>query len=164
MVTPAEPVLKQKSQDMGSLRAPKSKAGGAPQHMDAFEVLKQYFTKTYGPQQIDQFMDQFARLVKSGSIQLVQIGDTVFGVMKRSNNTAEFYIATVEPVLELPKRVAALSKTLKNMGFKRAVSSANTPNWEQLYKQAGVPVQTSKVQYNIFGSNVPKFQFSWDLT
>jgi hypothetical protein len=109
-------------------------------------------------------MDQFARLVKSKFIQLVQIGDTVFGVMPKPNGVAEFYVATVEPISVLPKRIASFSKTLKNMGFKKAVSYANTPEWNQIYKQTGLPIKMGQGNYNIFGTSMPKTQYSWELT
>ena len=164
MVTPAEPVLKTKMEDMGSLRAPKTGGGKGAKGKDAFDILKEYFAKTYGSQiNPDQFMDQFARIVQSGMIKLVQIGDTVFGIMPKPNGVAQFYIATVEPMSALPERIAAFNKTLKNMGFKQAVSYADTPEWDQIYKQAGVPVKTSRGNMSLFGSSMPKFQFSWEL-
>jgi len=163
MVTPAEPVLKTKMEDMGSLRAQRPSGGKPSQHADAFEVLKQYFTKTYGPQQIDQFMEQFARLVQSGFMKLVQIGDTVFGVMPKPNGVAEFYVASIEPLSELPKRIKSLNTTLKNMGFKTAMSFADKPEWAQIYRQSGLPIRSQKVNHRVFGTSMPKTQYVWEV-
>ena len=163
MVTPAEPVLKQKSEDMGSLRGPRKSAGGGGK-MDAFEILKQSIPKELGPNaDVNKTLNQISSLIGLKMMQLLQIGNTVFAIMPRGGGTAEVHIATVEPLQQLPDRIKVAMKSLKNMGFQRAASYVPSEGWVRVVQQTGLPVKVSKGAQKIAGQSKPMYQLMLDL-
>jgi hypothetical protein len=164
MVTPAEPVLKTKMEDMGSLRGPRKPAGKTSSQLNSFEILKRYIPKEIGPTaDVNKTLNQISSLIGLGLARIVQIGNTVFLIMPKGGQTVELHTASEEPMSELPKRLVALSKTLKQMGFKKAVSYAPSQHWIKIVQQSGLPIKVTQGKQKIGPNIKPMYQFMVDL-
>jgi hypothetical protein len=160
MVTPAEPVLKTKMEDMGSIRGPRKPA--APKQMRTAEIIKQSAEKELGGN-ADQIVNALSQMVQQKKVQLLQIGNTVFTIIPKGGQTAEFHTFTIEDPEKLVDRFKAGANSLKQMGFKQAVTYSESPAFVKMAKQTGLPVQISQGQQTIGGQNKPVYQFMLSL-
>lgn len=160
MVTPAEPVLKTKMEDMGSLRGPRKPA--APKQMRTAEIIKKSAEKEIGGN-ADQIVNTLSQMVQQKKIQLLQIGNTVFSIIPKGGQTAEFHTFTVEDPEKLVDRFKAGANSLKQMGFKQAVTYSESPAFVKMAKQTGLPVQISQGHQTIGGQKKPVYQFMLSL-
>jgi len=163
MVTPAEPVLKTKMEDMGSIRGPrKPAASGGKKVTPTPDIIRQSAEKETGGN-ADQIINALAALVQKGSIKLLRIGDTVFSIMPKQAGTVEFHTFTVEDPETLVKRFKAGVNSLKQMGYKQAVTYAESPAFVKMAKQTGLPVQISQGHQTVGGQKKPVYQFMLSL-
>jgi len=160
MVTPAEPMLKTKMEDMGSLRGPRKLA--APKQMRTAEIIKQSAEKELGGN-ADQIVNTLSQMVQQKKVQLLQIGNTVFSIIPKGGQTAEFHTFTVEDPEKLVDRFKAGANSLKQMGFKQAVTYSESPAFVKMAKQTGLPVQISQGHQTISGQKKPVYQFMLSL-
>jgi len=166
MVTPAEPVLKQKSQDMGSLRGPRQSApkGEASNKLNAIEIIKRSAAaEMKGQGNPEGIVLGISALIKKGAIKLLQLGNTVFMIMPKQAGTAEFHTFTVEQPQTLVKRFQAGAKALKQMGFKTAVTYSDSPAFVKMAQSTGLPVRISQGHQTVQGQKKPTYQFILDL-
>ena len=96
-------------------------------------------------------------------IQLLQIGNTVFMLKPLPDGTVEFHTFTIESIDDLVKRYQAGINTLKEMGFKKAVSYAQSPAFVKIAQQTGLPVQVSQSQTMMGDKMVPAYKFEVNL-
>ena len=163
MVTPAEPVLKQKSEDMGSLRGPRKGGAKTQQQMRPVEIIKQSAQQESPNMDPEQVVNIIGALVQRKAMQLVQIGNTVFSVMPKGGQTAEFHTFTVEDPQTLVQRFKAGANTLKQMGFKQAVTYSENPAFVKMAQQTGLPVKINQGQQTVGGQQKPVYQFMLEL-
>jgi hypothetical protein len=161
MTTPAEPILKTKMEDMGSLRAPKPKTAGK-QVTPTPDIISQSIQKETG-QSPEQMIKVLAALVQKGTVKLLRIGDTVFSIMPKQAGSVEFHTFTVEDPQTLVKRFKAGVNSLKQMGYKQAVTYAESPAFVKMAKDTGLPVKISQGHQTIKGQQKPVYQFILDL-
>ena len=163
MVAPADPMLKGKSPDMGSLRPKKAKAPSG-QKMSSVEIIQRSAQQEMGGQgDPNQVVNGIAVLVQMGKMQLLQLGNTVLTIMPKGGGTAEIHIFTVEPPEELVKRFQTAAKSIKGMGFNRVVTYAESPAFVKMAQQTGLPVKIAQGQQTIGGQAKPTYQFVLDL-
>ena len=160
MVTPAEPMLKTKMENMGSLRGPRKPV--APKQMRTAEIIKQSAEKEIGGN-ADQIVNTLSQMVQQKKVQLLQIGNTVFSIIPKGGQTAEFHTFTVEDPEKLVDRFKAGANSLKQMGFKQAVTYSESPAFVKMAKQTGLPVQISQGHQTIGGQKKPVYQFMLSL-
>jgi len=79
---------------------------------------------------------------KAKKARLVQLGNTVFVIQPRPDRSVEFHINSVEP-MNIPKRINALSKTLKHLGFRKMVTVVS----QKEEKDADTVADASKVKF-----------------
>ena len=163
MVTPAEPVLKQKAQDMGSLRAPRGERPKGQKQMQTVDIIRQSAAQEVPGSDPEQIVNALGAMVQKGMVKLVQIGNTVFSILPKGGNTAEFHTFTVEDPQTLVKRYHAGANTLRQMGFKKAVTYAESPAFVKMARQTGLPVKVSQGMQTIGGQQKPVYQFMLDL-
>ena len=166
MVTPAEPMLKTKMEDMGSLRGPRKSAPKAEtsNKLNALEIIKRSAeAEMKGQGNPEGIVLGISTLIKAGKIKLLQLGNTVFMIMPKQAGTAEFHTFTVEKPETLVKRFKAGAKALKQMGFKTAVTYSESLAFVRMAQQSGLPVKISKGQHTIQGQIKPTYQFILDL-
>ncbi len=111
----------------------------------------------------EMIVRQIGALVQRKAIQLLQIGSTVFLVRTIAPGTAEFHTFTVEPPEALVDRYKAGSNSLKQMGYKKAVSYAQSLAFAKIAQQTGLPVKVTQTQRMMQGKPVRTYQFEVDL-
>jgi hypothetical protein len=166
MVTPAEPVLKTKMEDMGSLRGPRKRSPDvAPSgNLGVMEIIQRSAKQEMGGKgDVNQVLNGLAALIKKKVVQLIHIGNTVFMIMPKSGGAVEFHVFTVESPQELTQRFQAGAKVLKQMGFKQAFSYSESPAFVKMAQQSGLPVKINQGQQTIRGQQKPTYQFVLDL-
>ena len=163
MVAPAEPALKGKAADMGSLRPKKAKAPQSNK-LNSLEIIQQSAQKEMGGQgDVNQIINGISVLVQMKKVQLLQIGNTVFTIMPKGGGTAELHTFTVESPEELVKRFQSAAKSIKNMGFNRVITYAESPAFVKIAQQTGLPVKIAQGLQMIGGQTKPTYQFVLDL-
>jgi hypothetical protein len=106
-----------------------------------------------------EIMQGVAYMIQNNKAQLLQIGNTVFLLQPKEPGTVEFHTFTVEPPNDLVDRFKAGINSIKQMGFKKAISYATTPAFVKLAKQTGLPVQISQSQQMMGNQMVPAYKF-----
>ena len=164
MVTPAEPILKTKMEDMGSLRGPRKSQAPKNNKLNSMEIIQQSAQQEMGDKaDVNQIVNGLAALIQKGAVKLVQIGNSVFTIMPKQAGTVEVHTFTVEAPQTLVERYKSLAKTLKQMGFKTAVTYAESPAFVKIAQQSGLPVKISQGHQTISGQKKPTYQFILDL-
>jgi len=95
--------------------------------------------------------------------KFIQIGNTVIVATPSSPEVAEIHTFTVEPPETLSKRYKSAANTLKQLGFKKAVSYAQSPAFVKIAQNTGLPVKVSQSQQMIGNKMVPAYKFELDL-
>lgn len=111
----------------------------------------------------EMMVRQIGTLVQRKAVQLLQIANTVFLVRTVGPGLAEFHTFTIEPPEALVERYKAGRNSLKQMGYKKAVSYAQSPAFAKIAEQTGLPVKVTQTQRMIQGKPVPVYQFEVDL-
>ena len=162
MVTPSEPVLKTKMEDMGSLRAPRQ--GAAPSSSSSLDnypvtiIMKTLTNQGMPIEQAQSTLSQIAQKAQQGIVKFVQLKNTVFIVIPKPDMSAEFIITTLEPD-QIPKRIASLAKTLKNMGFRKMVTISPTGQSAEIAQKTGLQVKQTQTQMMIQNKMVPAIRY-----
>ncbi len=153
--------------DQKKLPMPQKFSGMAkpkPAMMGPVEIIRQSAGKEMPPgSDVEKVIQQVAALVKKKAIQLLQIGQTVFLLKPLPDGAVEFHTFTVEPPQELVQRYKAGSNSLKQMGFKKAISYADSPAFAKIAQDTGLPVKTSQVARMVNGQMKPSYKFELDL-
>lgn len=127
-------------------------------------IIRQSAVKEMPPgSDVESFMRQVAALVQNNKVKLLQIANTVFMVMPLPDGSAEFHTFTVEPPEVLIERYKAGANSLKQMGFKKAVSYAQSPAFAKIAKSTGLPVQVTQTVKQIGNEMRPVYKFEVNL-
>jgi len=168
MVAPSQPMIgKGKSPDSGvsAPRGPRkaSAGGGSPSQgkLDMIQIISASAQREAPGSDINQFLVKLSAMIQQRQIKMLQVGNTVFMVRPMPNGVAEFHTFTVEPPESLVKRFQAGSKTLKQMGFKKAVSYTDNRAFGRLAQMTGLPVKSSPVTDPATGR--PTVRYELDL-
>ena len=137
----------------------------APQQrqVSSTQIIQQSVAKEQPGADVNRIMQTIAYMMQRKMIQLAQIGNTVFLLQPKEAGTVEFHTFTIEPIDDLVKRYQAGINTIKQMGFKKAVSYAQSPAFVKIAQQTGLPVQVSQSQTMIGGKMVPAYKFEVNL-
>lgn len=100
--------------------------------------------------------------IKAGRAKILQIAKTVFVILPKPDMSAEFVIYTVEPN-EISSRIKSLSKSLKEMGFRRAFVMSLTPNSKQIAEKTGMPVKVTQTTMMRGNEMVPAYRYEVTL-
>jgi hypothetical protein len=166
MVAPAQPTIGKASKDkdvMGTLRQKKTGAQKQNVKLNSAQIIQSSAKKEMPDLDINKFMSTLGTMVQRKMVQLLQIGNTVFLLKPKSPTEVEFHTFTVEPPESLVKRYQAGVNSLKEMGFKKAVSYATSPAFNKIAQQTGLPVKISQSQQMIGGKMVPAYKYELDL-
>lgn len=146
-------------------KKPNSQAQAKPAQKNSFDIIQESAKKEAPGQDMNRFMQTLAYMVQRKMVQLLQIGNTVFMLKPVQNEpgTVEFHTFTIESPEDLVKRYQAGLNSLKQMGFKKAVSYATSPAFVKIAEQTGLPVRTSQSQTMIGGKMVPAYKFEVDV-
>jgi hypothetical protein len=139
-------------------------ASKAPQksqqkQVSSTEIIQQSVQKEQPGADVNRIMQTIAYMMQRKMVQLLQIGNTVFLLQPKEPGTVEFHTFTIESIDDLVKRYKAGINTLKQMGFKKAVSFAQSPAFVKIAQQTGLPVQVSQSQMMMGDKMVPAYRF-----
>jgi hypothetical protein len=166
MVAPSQPLIGKVSKDkdvMGALRQKKTGAKKQNVKLNSAQIIQASAKKEMPDLDINKFMSTLGTMVQRKMVQLLQIGNTVFLLKPKSPTEVEFHTFTVETPESLVKRYQAGVNSLKEMGFKKAVSYATSPAFNKIAQQTGLPVKISQSQQMIGGKMVPAYKYELDL-
>lgn len=165
----AEPLIPtgKKSEGEKSLKMPKGKqeSGGSMKLKTSAEIIEESAKKESPGQDMTRFMQTLGYMVQTKMVQLLQIGNTVFMLkpLPQEPGTVEFHTFTIESPQDLVKRYQAGINSLKQMGFKKAVSYATSPAFVKIAEQTGLPVRVSQSQQVMGDKATPAYRFEVDI-
>jgi hypothetical protein len=160
MVTPAEPVLKQKAESIGSLKMPaqSTPSGGAVDNYPVTIIMKTLTGQGMPVKQAQNVLGNLAKQAQKGAVKFGQIKDTVFIVTPKPDMSAEFFITSIEPD-QIPKRIVSLSKSLKEMGFRKMTTISPVGQSAELANKTGLQVKKTQTQMMSQGKMTPAFRY-----
>ena len=163
MVAPAGPGIgkTKDAQVMGALKG-KTEAPKKAK-LNSAQIIEASAKKELPGQDIQKFMSTLTAMIQRKMVSLLQIGNTVFMLKPAGNGVVEFHTFTVEPMETLAERYKAGSNSLKEMGYKKAISYSTSPAFNKIAQQTGLPVKISQSQQMIGGKMVPAFKYEMDL-
>ena len=144
--------------------------GGEPaQRLASLDIIRRVMSQETDKKMARDFMNSLTSNMKAGVTRLVQIGNTVF-IMNYLNKegkvmpprTVEFYPMSVEPD-ELLSRFKVFPNTLKELGFKAAISYTDDPEDIQKIKTSGVPVNVTQEMVFAEGEMTPMYRIELRL-
>lgn len=144
----------------------KQKAPGKSNYkmQPSLDIIKQSYLREAGDEKgYDQFMRKLASLLQNPDIRLVRFLNTMFLIMKISDEVAEIKIFTIDPPDLIAITVRDAAQLLQKNGFKKAVSASNLPAYVEVAKQTGLPVKISQGQMVMGNQAVPSYVFELDL-
>jgi len=163
----AEPLNQtgKKSEGEKSLKMPKKAEGGPMKLRTSAEIIEESAKKEAPGQDMNRFMQTLGYMVQTKMVQLLQIGNTVFMLkpLPQEPGVVEFHTFTTESPKELVERYKAGINSLKQMGFKKAVSYATSPAFVKIAEQTGLPVRVSQSQQVMGDKATPAYRFEVDI-
>lgn len=166
MAQPAIPnPIKSSSMETGLTpkSAPNTKKTSQKKQVSSTQIIQQSVANEQPGADVNRIMQTIAYMMQQKMVQLLQLGNTVFMLKPLQDGTVEFHTFTIEPIDDLVKRYKAGINTLKEMGFKKAVSYAQSPAFVKIAKQTGLPVQVSQSQTMMGDKMVPSYKFEVNL-
>lgn len=143
--------------------APSPKKKPQQKQVSSAEIIQQSVAKEQPGADVNRIMQTIAYMMQTKMMQLLQIGNTVFLLKPLQDGTVEFHTFTIEPIDDLVKRYQAGINSLKEMGYKKAVSYAQSPAFVKIAQQTGLPVQVSQSQTMMGDKMVPSYKFEVSL-
>lgn len=143
---------------MGSLKQAAGKRETADRPtMGPVDIIQRSAAKEgANPQQL---IAQLGALIQRKAVQLLQLGNTVFLLRPQQGGVVELHTFTIESPEKLIQRYKASANSLKQMGFKKVITSAQSPAFVKIAKSTGLPVKVTQVQ----GPQGVTYQFELDL-
>jgi hypothetical protein len=163
----AEPLIKQKDEGkkiLGAIKSSKQKAEGGDDvaaknvKLNAAQIIEMSAAAEM-PGKGRQILAGASEMIKRKRAQLLQIGNTVFLLQQKEPGTVEFHTFTVEPPQKLADRYKSGLNSLRQMGYKKAISYATSPAFVKIAKQTGLPVQVTQSQMMQGNQMVPAYKF-----
>ena len=149
MVAPSQPFAGKAQPLDGGVKAPRKAqsggGGGGPFEgkLNMIQIISSSAKREAPQTNIDEFLAKLNAMVQKQQVKLLQIGNTVFLIRQSEPGVAEFHTFTVEPPESLVKRYQAGAKSLKQMGFKKAISYTDNKAFGKLAEMTGLPVKSS---------------------
>jgi hypothetical protein len=167
----AEPMVPNpiRSKDLLAVSPPKKSQSQAQAPQMALktsaEIIEQSARREAPGQDMSRFMQTLGYMVQRNMVQLLQIGNTVFMLkpLPDQPGAVEFHTFTIESPQDLVKRYQAGINSLRQMGYKKAVSYATSPAFVKLAEQTGLPVRVSQSQTMMGDQMTPAYRFEVDV-
>ena len=130
----------------------------------SLDIIKQSYMNESGDEKgYEVFMKKLAALLQDPNVRLVRFLNTLFLVMKMSDEIAEIKIMTIDPPDLIIPAVRDAALLLKKNGFKKAVSASYRKEFLDVAKNSGLPVQINQGQA-VYGNQArPSYMFELDL-
>lgn len=160
-----EPLIKQKDEGkkiLGAIKSSREKkddaVAGDNVKLNAAQIIEMSAANEV-PGKGQEVVQGVGYMIQKGMAQLLQIGNTVFLLQPKEPGTVEFHTFTVEPPADLVDRYKAGINSIKQMGFRKAISYATSPAFVKIAKQTGLPVQITQSQVMQGDKMVPAYKF-----
>jgi hypothetical protein len=150
-----------KKADLQSFGKQDHKGGGQRQTID---IIRESARNEMPPgSDIESIIKQVALLIQRKAVKLLQLGNTVFLLHPQKDGSVEFHTFTVEKPEQLIQRYKAAANSLRQMGYKRAVSYAQSPAFTRIAQSTGLPVKVTQTVRRMGQQMQPVYQFEVDL-
>ena len=141
---------------------PKSAPPKKPQ-LSSLDIIRQSAQKEAPGADVNKTIVALGTLIDKNVVGLLRLGDTVFMLQPKEPGTVEFHTFTVESPQQLPQRYKEAIPNLKQMGFKKAISYAQSPAFKRIAEQTGVPVKVSQEMRRVGTQMLPYYRFEVDF-
>jgi len=138
------------------------KGNKSKQQMPTQEIIRQDAQRNgFNPQQI---LETIAKLkLTNKNIQLAQMGNTVFLLMRTPPSTVEIHTFTIENPKEIIGHLKGLATFLKKAGIKQGFTYSDQPIFKQLVERSGMPIKITQTTKQIGNEMKPVYQYTMDL-
>ena len=142
----------------------KQKGQSGYQMKPSLDIIKQTYIQEMGDEKgYDDFIKKLASLLQDPNVKLVRFLNTMFLLMRVSEDTVETKIFSLDPPDLIAMAIRDAAKMLKGFGFKKATSMSNLPIFVEIAQKTGLPVKISQSQMMMNGQAVPAYMFELDL-
>jgi hypothetical protein len=126
------------------------------------EIIRQDAQRNgFDPKQV---LETVAKLKLSNkNIQLIQMGNTVFLLLRTPPSTVEMHTFTIENPRQIVNHIGGLTKFLKKAGIKQGFSYSDDPIFKQLVERSGMPIVITQTTKQIGNQMKPVYQYTMDL-
>lgn len=126
------------------------------------EIIRQDAQRNgFDPKQV---LETVAKLKLSNkNIQLIQMGNTVFLLLRTPPSTVEMHTFTIENPRQIVNHIGGLTKFLKKAGIKQGFSYSDDPIFKQLVERSGMPIVITQTTKQIGNQIKPVYQYTMDL-
>jgi len=126
------------------------------------EIIRQDAQRNgFNPQQI---LETIAKLkLTNKNIQLAQMGNTVFLLMRTPPSTVEIHTFTIENPKEIIGHLKGLATFLKKAGIKQGFTYSDQPIFKQLVERSGMPIKITQTTKQMGNEMKPVYQYTMDL-
>lgn len=147
---------------LGTIKKQKGKSDFKP--MQTLDIIKHAYIQEAGSEKgYDDFLKKMATLLQNPNVRLVQFLNTLFLMMRVSEDVVETKIFTADQPDHIALAVIDAAKLLKKNGIKKALSMSNLPAFVDIAKKTGLPVKIGQGQMMIGDKAVPAYTFELDL-
>lgn len=164
MVAPSKPLVGDKGGDkavMGALRSKKESKKNIVYGSPTI-IMQTFMNQGMSKDKAENAFKFISQKVKANTAKIVQLRNTAFIIYPRPDMSAEFFITSLEPE-NLAERIKSLSKTLKEMGFRKMYTLSVNPQSEQLAQQTGLPIKRVQSQIMSGTKMIPAFRYEVQL-
>ena len=166
MVAPSKPLVGDKGGDkavMGAIRQKKTGKQAENVKLTMDQIILSNIKKEAPDQDPQRLFNVMKYMVNQKKGKFIQIGNTVIVATPTSPDVAEIHTFTVEPPETIAKRYKSAANTLKQLGFKKVISYAQSPAFVKIAQNSGLPVKVNQSQQMIGNKMVPAYKFELDL-
>lgn len=117
--------------------------------MKATEIIRKDMARNGMSADEQRFLDGLAEVIKQKKATLLQSGDTVLIIFRRSEDTAEVLMFTQDTMQNIAKAMKAFYAKVRGQGIKKAVAESVRPAIAEIAKASGIPMQATKNGANV---------------
>lgn len=164
MAQPAIPnPIKASSIETGLTPKGAPKQAAAPKEATIADIIVQSLKKEDPSVDPMQYTARLSVAEKKGIVKLLKMFNTVFILKPMPDQTVEMHTATIESPDQLVERWKKVPTSLKQMGFKKAISYSQDPSIGKLAQRTGLPIRITQSQRMLGNQMVPSYKFEMDL-
>lgn len=127
------------------------------------QILKASHAREGGGMPFEQFMQKLAAMLKNPENKLLNLGDAVFLIRGIGTPVAEIHTFADGSPKDLIQAYKVLPNSLRQLGFKKALTYADSPGYVEIAKKTGLPVKVGQSSKVISGKAKPVYTFELDL-
>lgn len=144
MAKASEPIIQDKrSLDADVMGAMQGSLPSDSKKLDVIQILRNYFYKNGSNVDSNYFINFISKACESPDVSLIQINNSLFLTIRKSNDEVEFQIISPEMDKMLNESVIGYTRFLKNQKIKKATIKTSTGSMVEFFKSLGLPVQVS---------------------